>query len=412
MTWSRADLALLDAADPLAGTREAFALPPGVIYLDGNSLGPLPRRAVSRIASVVEREWGEGLITSWNRAGWIDLPARIGDKIARLIGARPGEVIAADSTSVNLFKVLAGTLALVPGRRVIVSEPGNFPTDLYVIEGLLRLLGPGYELRLARREEIAAALDEDAALLALTHVDYRSGALHDMAALTRAAHARGALAVWDLSHSAGAMPLDVAACGVDCAVGCGYKYLNGGPGAPAFAYVAERHHAAFRQPLSGWLGHAEPFAFEPAYRPGPGIRRLICGTPPVLSLAALDVGVDLLLDCDLALVRAKSMRLTGLFTDLVEERCRAHDLRLLSPRDPAHRGSQVSFAHPEAYPIMQALIARGVIGDVRAPDVLRFGLAPLHLRHVDVWDAVETLADVLGSRAWDRAEFRTRNVVT
>jgi len=383
-----------------------------VIYLDGNSLGPLPRRAASRIAEVVEREWGEGLITSWNRAGWIDLPTRVGDKIARLIGARPGEVIVADSTSVNLFKVLAGALALVPGRRVVVSHAANITTDLYVMEGLIGLLGGRHALRLVPREAIAGVVDEDTAVLALTHVDYRSGAVHDLAALTRLAHERGALAVWDLSHSAGAMPLAVAASGVDCAVGCGYKYLNGGPGAPAFAYVAERHHAAFRQPLSGWLGHAEPFAFEPTYRPGPGIRRLISGTPPILSLAALEVGVDLLLGCDLGEVRAKSMRLTGVFVELVEERCRAHRLRLVSPRDAARRGSQVSFAHPEAYPIVQALIARGVIGDFRAPDVMRFGLAPLYLRHVDVWDAVDALADVLDSRAWDRPEFHQRAAVT
>jgi len=410
MSPPRAECAGLDAVDPLAPSRELFTLPPGVIYLDGNSLGPLPRATPARLAEVAEREWGQGLITSWNRAGWIDLPARVGEKIARLIGAGPGQVVVADSTSVNLFKVLAGALAQAPGRRVIVSEPENFPTDLYIMQGLIELLGGGPSLRLVPPGEIPAALDADTAVLALTHVNYRSGAMHDMAALTRLAHARGALAVWDLSHSAGAMPLDVAGADVDFAVGCGYKYLNGGPGAPAFAYAAARHHASLRQPLSGWLGHAAPFAFEPAYRPAPGIARLICGTPPVLSLAALEVGVDIALGCDLAEVRRKSMRLTDLFVELVESRCPALDL--LSPRDGHVRGSQVSFRHPHGYAIMQALIARGVIGDFRAPDILRFGLAPLYLRYADVWDAVAILAEVLDSGAWDRPEFHARQAVT
>ena len=412
MSLSRADLVALDGADPLARHREAFVLPPGIIYLDGNSLGPPPKAAASRLADVAEHEWGRGLIRSWNDAGWIDLPARVGDKIARLIGAAPGEVVVADSTSVNLFKVLAGTLGLAPGRRVIVSEPENFPTDLYMMQGLIGLLGGRHALRLVPPSEISAAVDADTALLALTHVNYRSGAMHDMAALTRMAHERGALTVWDLSHSVGAMPLDVTGADVDFAVGCGYKYLNGGPGAPAFVYVAARHHAEFRQPLSGWLGHAAPFSFEPTYRPAPGIARLICGTPPVLSLAALEVGVDALLACDLAEIRRKSMRLTDLLAELVGERCRAHGLALVSPRDAAMRGSQVSFRHPEGYAIMQALIARGVIGDFRAPDILRFGLAPLYLRYADLWDAVSILAEVLDSGAWRRPEFRERRAVT
>src|SRR5262249_1892105 len=277
---ARAECAGLDVDDPLAAQREGFALPSGVIYLDGNSLGPLPRATPARLAEVAEREWGQGLMTRWNGGGWIDLPASVGEKIARLIGAGPGQVVVADSTSVNLFKVLAGALALAPGRRVIVSEPENFPTDLYIMQGLIELLGGKQSLRLVPPGEIPAALDADTAVLALTHVNYPWGRMHGMAALTRLAHARGALAVWDLSHSAGAMRLDVAGADVDFAVGCGYKYLNGGPGAPAFAYAAARHHASLRQPLSGWLGHAAPFAFEPAYRPAPGIARLICGTPP------------------------------------------------------------------------------------------------------------------------------------
>lgn len=412
MTLSRDDLAGLDATDPLAPHRRRFVLPDGVIYLDGNSLGALPRAAAARLTRVAEQEWGHGLIRSWNAAGWIDLPLTVGDKIGRLIGARPGEVAVADSTSVNLFKLLAGAFALQGRRQIIVSEPENFPTDLYMMEGLVGLLGDRHAVRRAPPDRLAAAVDEDTAVLALTHVNYRSGAMHDMAAVTRLAHERGALVLWDLSHSVGAMPLDVGGTGVDLAVGCGYKYLNGGPGAPAFAFVAERHHDAFRQPLSGWLGHAAPFAFEERFRPAPGIGRLLCGTPPVLSLAALEVGVDLLLETDLAEVRRKSMRMTDLLVGLVEERCRAHGLALLSPRDAAARGSQVSFRHPDGYPVMQALIARGVIGDFRAPDILRFGVAPLYLRYVDLGDAVTVLADVLDGRAWDRPEFHRRRAVT
>jgi kynureninase len=412
VSLSRADLVALDAADPLAAARRAFTLPKGVVYLDGNSLGPLPSAAAARVAEVVEREWGDGLIRSWNAAGWIDAPARIGDKIARVIGAGPGEVLVCDSTSINLFKALAAAVDLAPGRRTIVSERENFPTDLYMMQGLVGLLGDRVALRVVSADEIETALDHDTAVLALTHVNYRSGAMHDMVALTRRAHERGALTVWDLSHSAGAMALDVRAAGVDFAVGCGYKYLNGGPGAPAFIYVAERHHARFRQPLSGWLGHAEPFAFEGAYRPALGIARCLVGTPPIVSLAALETGVDLLLDQDLAAVRAKSERLTDVFICLVEERCAGHGLVVLSPRAAAARGSQVSVRHPDGYPVMQALIARGVIGDFRAPDILRFGLAPLYIRYVDVWDAVTVLAGVLDTRAWDAPEFHRRSAVT
>ena len=409
---TRADLEALDAADPLARHRGAFALPVGVIYLDGNSLGALPRATPRRLAEVAEREWGDGLIRSWNQAGWIDLPAKVGDKIAPLIGAAPGEVIVTDSTSVNLFKTLAGALRVAGGRRIVVTEAENFPTDLYMMQGLVEWLGGRHTLRVVDADDIAAAIDGDTAVLALTHVNYRSGAMHDMAAVTRLCHERGALALWDLSHSAGAMPLDVAGAGVDFAIGCGYKYLNGGPGAPAFAYVPRRHQDAFRHPLSGWLGHAAPFAFEDSYRPAPGIARCLTGTPPILSMAALEVGVDLLLDCDLVGIRKKSMRLTDSFVQLVEERCGAHELRLLSPRSARARGSQVSFRHPDGYPIMQALIARGVIGDFRAPDILRFGLAPLYVRHADVWDAVAALAHVLDTRAWDRPEFHARAAVT
>jgi len=401
----------LDAADLLAPFRDRFVLPDGLVYLDGNSLGALPKAAAARVAEVVAYEWGEGLVRSWNDAGWIDLPRRVGDKIARLVGAGEGEVVCADSTSVNVFKVLSAALALRPGRSTILSEEGNFPTDLYVAEGLARLLERGHRLRLVPKSDVRSALDGDTAVLLLTHVDYRSGEKHDLEGVTRAGHEAGALVAWDLAHSAGAMPVDLAAAGADFAVGCGYKYLCGGPGAPAFLYVAPRHQEAFRQPLSGWLGHAEPFAFEAAYRPAPGISRALCGTPPILSMSALDAALDVILAADLALVRAKSEAMTSFFVEAVEQEC-GDAVRLVSPCVPSLRGSQVSFAHPDAYAVMRALIARGVVGDVRAPDVLRFGFAPLYVRFVDAWDAGRALAEVLSSHAHERPEFRRRAAVT
>jgi kynureninase len=408
---ARLDAERLDAADPRAPFRERFLLPEGLVYLDGNSLGALPRAAAERVARVVSRECGEGLIRSWNDAGWIDLPRRVGDKIGRLVGARPGEVVCADSTSVNLFKVLSAALALRPERRTILSEEGNFPTDLYVSEGLARLAARGHRLRLVPKAGLRAALDGDVAVLLLTHVDYRTGERHDMEALTRAAHDAGALAVWDLAHTAGAMLVDLHAAGADFAVGCGYKYLCGGPGAPAFLWVPERLQGSFSQPLSGWLGHAAPFAFEPSYRPADGIARFLCGTPPILSMSALDAALDVLLEADLALVREKSEALTSFFVAAVEEAC-GDAVRLVSPRDASRRGSQVSFAHPDGYAVMQALAARGVVGDFRAPDVLRFGFAPLYVRFVDAFDAARALADVLSSRVHERPEFRRVAAVT
>ncbi len=409
---TRAEAERLDAADPLAGARELFLLPEGVVYLDGNSLGALPRAAVARVERVVREEWGRDLIASWNRHGWIDLAARVGDAIAPLVGAEAGEVMVADSTSVNLFKLLAAGLALRPGRTVILSERENFPTDLYVAQGLGDLLGGRAELRLVAREELAAALDDTVAVLLLTHVDFRSGAMHDMAAWTARAHEAGALALWDLAHSAGAVPVDLNGCGADLAVGCGYKYLNGGPGAPAFAFAARRLHEALRSPLWGWLGHAEPFRFELAYRPAPGVGQLACGTPPVVSLAALEEGVRTIAACGMPALRAKSIALTELFRGLVERDCAGHGLALVSPREPERRGSQLSLAHPEGYAIVQALIAEGVIGDFREPDVLRFGFAPAYLRYVDVWNAAAALARVLAERRWDRPEHRRRAKVT
>jgi kynureninase len=409
---TRAHCEARDAADPLARWRDAFALPEGVLYFDGNSLGALPKATAPRLAELVEREWGQDLVTSWNKHHWIDLPRRVGDKLARLIGAGPGEVVAADSTSVNLFKVLAAALSLNAGRAVILSERDNFPTDLYIAEGLIGLLGGRHRLRLVDGDAVAGAIDGDTAAVMLTHVNYRTGAMHDMAAVTAAAQRSGALMLWDLAHSVGAVPVDLTAAGADFAVGCGYKYLNGGPGAPAFLWVAKRHQERFQQPLSGWLGHAQPFAFEAGYRPAPGIGRYVAGTPPVLAMAALEAGVDLLLGVPPAALREKSVGLTETFIAALDDIGEALGLTLITPRDPLRRGSQVSLRHAAGYPVMQALIARGVIGDFRAPDILRFGFAPLYIRFVDAWDAAAALVEVLRHRAWDRPEFRRRAVVT
>ena len=408
---SRAEAEALDRADPLAPKREAFDLPPG-IYLDGNSLGPLPHRARERVRACVDREWGQGLIASWNEAAWIDLPRTVGAKIAPLIGAEPDDVRACDSTSVNLFKVLAAALALRPGEGAILSQPGNFPTDLYMAEGLIGLTGGTRALRLAETtEDILSELARgDVAVVMLTHIDYRTGRMLDMGAITRAAHAAGALTVWDLAHSTGAVPVDLAGCDADFAIGCGYKYLNGGPGAPAHLYVAPRHQGDARNPLSGWFAHAEPFAFETGFRPAEGVDRFLVGTPPVLSTVALDAALDLWADVAMDAVRAKSVALCEMFIARVEARCSA--LALASPRDPAERGSQVSFRHPDGYPIVRALIDRGVTGDFRAPDIARFGFTPLYTRYTDVWDAAEIMAEVLGTNAWDAPKYRTRSAVT
>ncbi len=409
---TRAGLAERDARDPLAPLRDAFDLPDGVIYLDGNSLGPLPKATAGRLHEVATREWGDDLIRSWTANGWIDMPGRVGDKIARLIGAGDGEVVVADSTSVNLFKLLAAALRLRPGRRVILSEAGNFPTDLYVAQGLIDLLGGGHELRLVDTAEIAGAVDDRVAVAMVTHVDYRTGRMHDMAAVTAAVQAAGALMLWDLSHSAGAVPLDLAGWAVDLAVGCGYKYLNGGPGAPAFLFVARRLQGDIRPPLTGWMGHASPFAFDAEYRAADGIARTLCGTPPILGLAALETGVDVTLGTDMDALRDKSVALSETFIALVEQECPDFGIEIASPREAARRGSQVALRHADGYPIMRALIDHGVIGDFRAPDIMRFGLAPLYLRHVDLWDAVAALRHVMATGAWDEARFHARAAVT
>ncbi len=423
---NRDDALALDAADALAPLREQFSLPPGLIYLDGNSLGVLPKAAITAVRRTVEEEWGQGLIRSWNTADWVNAPRRCGDKIARLIGADAGEVIACDSTSLNLFKALVTALSMAqadtPKRKRIVSERSNFPTDLYIAESLAR--ERGHELVLVDADELPAALDEHCAVLMLTHVNYRTGRMHDMAALSRMATDAGALTVWDLAHSAGAVPVDLHTDGADFAIGCGYKYLNGGPGAPAFVWAHPRHAERFWQPLAGWMGHVAPFEFSPGYRPAPGIARYLCGTPAVLSLAALECGVDTVLAAEplggMAALRRKSLALTRLFADQVQASCPS--LTLVSPRDDAQRGSQVCLSHPQvAYPVVQALIGRSVIGDFRAGDtshpagavdILRFGFTPLYLRFVDAWDAAEQLRQVLESGEWQRPEFNQRQAVT
>ena len=403
----------LDAADPLAPMRGRFKVPPGVVYLDGNSLGAMPRNVPERMRRAVEEEWALGLIGSWNDAGWYLAPKRIGARIAALVGAHADEVVACDSTSVNLFKVVVAAMRLRPGRSVVLAERGNFPTDVYIDAGAAELLGA--ELVCVEPSEVEGAiarLGPRLAVVQLTHVHYKSGRRYDMEAVTAAAHAQGALMVWDLAHSAGAMPVHLEACGADFAVGCSYKYLNGGPGAPAWVYVARRHQDAVRQPLAGWLGHARPFDFEPAYRPAAGTDRMLCGTPPQLSMIALEAALEAFDGVDLTVLRAKSEALGDLFIRLAAERLDGFGFGLASPRDSRVRGSQVSLTHPEGYAIMQALIARGVIGDFRAPDILRFGFAVLYLRYEDAWDAVDALRDIMLTERWRQPEFSMRKAVT
>ena len=418
-----------DAADPLAPLRAEFTLPEGLIYLDGNSLGALPRRTAARLQQTIAGEWGEGLIRSWNSAGWIELAGSIGDRIATLIGAAPGEISTGDSTSVNLFKALTACAALqkadAPARTTLLSERSNFPTDLYIAESVA--IAAGLKLRLVEAADLVDNLTNDVALLMLTHVNYRSGRIHDMAELTRIAHAAGALTVWDLAHSAGAVPVDLHGADADFAVGCGYKYLNGGPGAPAFVWAHPRHTArmdreGLRQPLSGWLGHAAPFEFAPTYRPATGIERFVCGTPPILAMRALECGLEVFGEAEafggMPALRDKSIALTALFIERVEATCAGLGLTLASPRAPAERGSQVSFAHAEGYPVMQALIERGVVGDFRAGQdggdghLLRFGFTPLYTRFVDAWDAATVLAEVLSRETWREPRFAQRAAVT
>jgi len=393
-----------------AATKALFHLPEGMIYLDGNSLGPLPRAAAERVRGVISNEWGEMLITGWNKAGWMEQPTRVGDRIGRLIGAEPGHVVMGDTLSIKVYQALASALEMRPERRVILSDSGNFPSDLYMAEGLIASLGRGHELRIVAPEDVADAITDEVAVTLLTEVDYRTGRKHDMADLTARAHAAGALTIWDLAHSAGALPVDLAGCGADFAVGCTYKYINGGPGAPAFIYVAPRHADAARPALSGWLGHEAPFAFDTAYRPGAGIERMRVGTPPVLALAALEAALDIWDMTTMQDIRDRSIALSERFLKGVEATCPM--LTLASPRDADQRGSQVSFRFENGYAAIQALIARGVIGDFRAPDIMRFGFTPLFIDETDVGSAINIIADVMNNRLWDKPEFKTRARVT
>ncbi|MBA3577991.1 MAG: kynureninase, partial [Sphingomonas sp.] len=406
---TRDDARQLDAADPLGFARKRFIVPDGLIYLDGNSLGALPATTPGRLDATVRDEWGKDLIASWTKHGWIDAPARVGAKIARLVGAGANELLIADSTSVCLFKLLSAAVGARPGRPVILTEEGNFPTDLYVAQGVADMLG--LELRSVPAVDIIDSIDEMTAVVTLTHVNYRSSARHDMKAISAAARSAGALTLWDLSHSAGALELSLADDGCDLAVGCGYKYLNGGPGAPAFLYVSEALQPELRSPLQGWMGHAEPFAFEERFRPVEGITRFLTGTPSILALVALDAGLDTFDGIALADLATKAQALSQLFIDEVERRC-GDEVRLASPRDARSRGSHVSFAHGEGYAVMQALIERGIIGDFRAPDLIRFGFAPLYNGYEEVWRAAEAIGQVLETRAWDQPGFRERRSVT
>ena len=402
---TRDEARALDAADPLAAARARFVLPDGIIYLDGNSLGALPQASAARVARTLQDEWGRDLIASWNKHGWIDQSAKLAAMLAPIVGAGADELMVGDSTSINLAKLLGAALKVRPGRKVILSETGNFPTDLYIAAAV-----PGAELRTVAAEDLSAALTDEVAVLMLTHVDYRSARVHDMAALTRAAHDVGALALWDLSHSAGAIALDLAASGADLAVGCGYKYLNGGPGAPAYLFVARDLQEQLDNPLPGWLGHADPFAFEPDYRPASGIARFTSGTPSIIALAALEAGLATFDGIAMDTVTTKSRALSELFRAEIEAHC--PELTLASPTDPAQRGSHLVFAHPSAYALMQALIARGVIGDYREPDLVRFGFTPLYTGYEDVVRAASIIAEVMAAREWDNQRFQARSRVT
>jgi kynureninase len=391
-------------------TRREFHLPEGLIYLDGNSLGPLPKKAAERVATTITDEWGDMLVTGWNKAGWMAKPTDIGVRIGKLIGAPAGTVVMGDTLSIKVFQALASALRLRPDRKIILSDTGNFPSDLYMAEGLVGLLGQGYSLKTVAPEDVEGAIDETVAVTLITEVDYRTGRMHDMKRITEKAHAAGALTVWDLAHSAGAVPVDLTGADADFAVGCTYKYLNSGPGGPAFIYVRPDLAESAEPALAGWLGHEQPFAFDQTYRPGRGIERMRVGTPPVLQMAALEAALDIWDMTTMAEVRARSIELTERFIAGVEAAC--PDLTLATPRDAGMRGSQVSFRHAEGYAIMQALIARKVIGDFRAPDILRFGFTPLYIGEADVDGAVKIIAEVMDGRLWDREEYKRRARVT
>lgn len=409
---TREDFLKLDRKDQLAPFREEFYVPEGVIYMDGNSLGAMPKAASKRVREVTDREWGHDLIKSWNMADWFNAPRRIGDKIAKIIGAEEGEIVATDSTGINLFKAISATLAINSDRSVIVMEGSNFPTDNYIAQGLIEFLGRQHQIRFVEKDSIMEAIEDNVAVVSLTDVHYKTGHLLDMKVITAKAHQHGALTVWDLCHSAGAIPIDLNGANADFAVGCGYKYLNGGPGAPAFIFVAKRHHDKLKQPLTGWWSHRSPFDFTRDYEIGEGINRMLCGTQPVISLSALEVGVDIMTRADIHKIREKSKKMGDLFIASVEQKCGDYGFGIASPRNADERGSQVSLTHENSYAIMQALIERGVIGDFRAPEITRFGFTPLYLRYVDVWDAVDILSDVMANEIWKVPKYHIRMTVT
>ena len=412
MTITKADFQDLDKQDSLASFRHEFELEEGLIYLNGNSLGVLPKVAKERMADVISQEWGQGLIRSWNTHNWITLPQRIGAKLAGIIGAQENEVIVSDSTSVNLFKLAAAAMKLRPGRHKIITEPGNFPTDLYILNGVKNFIGTDIEIITVPSNEVIQHIDQDTALVCLTHVHYKTGTMLDMKGITQAAHEQGALMMWDLSHSTGAVPLNLNDAKADLAVGCGYKYLNGGPGAPAFLYVAQKHLKTLEHPLTGWFGHANAFAMSDEFEAAAGIEKTLCGTTPVLGASALEVGVDIMAKVDPQQLRDKSLALSEYFIRLMAPLCETYGFELVTPKDQSIRGSQVSYTHPEGYAIMQALIAQNIIGDFRAPNILRFGFAPLYVRFIDLWNTVEALTGIMQNQSWDQAQFRAKNKVT
>lgn len=412
MTWTLKQIADMDSVDPLASKKDLFELPKNIIYLDGNSLGAMPKSVQRRAENVLKNEWAQGLIKSWNTHNWIGLPQKVGDKIANLIGAETGEVVAADSTSVNIFKIVTAALQIQEGRTKIISEKGNFPTDLYILQGIDALMEGGAKLHALDRDKIYDAIDKETAVIHLTHVHYKTGALFDMDAITKKAHDVGALVVWDLAHTAGAMPIDLNGADADFAVGCGYKYLNGGPGAPAFLFVAKRHQENVRPPLSGWMGHDKPFDFSDDYKPAKGINRNLCGTPSAIALSILEEGLKTFDGVDMDDIRDKSMALGSLFVELIQDNCAGHGFELASPKSADKRGSQVSLTHANGFEIMQALIDHGVIGDFRAPDIVRFGFTPLYTSFQNVWDAVEVLEKIMEKDLWKDPKYAVRSKVT
>ena len=412
MTLTREDFIALDNKDVLASFADEFHIPEGVIYLDGNSLGAMPKAAKARALEVIDQEWGEDLIKSWNKAGWFNLVEKLGDKTATLIGADKGEVIYADSTGLNVYKLVAAALDQRRDRKVIVMEGSNFPTDNYMVQGLIKQLERDHEIRFAEDGDIFDAIDEDVAVVCLTHVHYKTGHLHDMAAITKKAHDVGALAIWDLCHSAGAMSVDLNGCNADFAVGCTYKYLNGGPGSQSFMFVAKRHQGTAMQPLTGWWGHDAPFGFERDYRPRKDIRQFSTGTEPIVSLAMSEVGLDIFMRADMNDIRKKSLKLTDFFIQLIEERLGGYGFKLETPVDHEKRGSQVSISSENGFPIMQAIIDAGVIGDFRAPDIMRFGFTPLYVSYVNVWDAIDRIKKIMDQNTWDQPKYKQVGAVT